>query len=160
MGKTNGANLGLNYIYNNKLSINLGYSATNKTDSHLPDEYLKSAENYQLVNSTEPFENFESLHLMFGRIFTLTKSNSIRFLLQGGPGISTIREPEYNFSGNQYSYDTKASKKISLVLNPKIEVPVCCSIGVSVGPMIVLNDSQKYIGAGIGIMYGIVGRDR
>lgn len=158
MGESNGGDLGLNYVYNNKLTISFGYSATGKSNSTLPDEYLKSGTDYIPTNSVEPFQNFEDFHLMIGRAFRLNKKSSIRLLLQGGPGITTSREPEFTINGNQYDYQMQSSKKISLVLNPKIELPLCCTVGCSVGPMIIVNGTQQYIGAGIGIMYGVVSR--
>lgn len=156
MGACNGGNLGLNYIYANKISVNLGYTATNKASCSLPDQYLKSGATYTSTNPVEPFENFENLHLMFGGLINLSKKNSIRILLQGGPGLSTQREPDFIVSGNTYNYNMKTTKKVCLVVNPKIEMPLCCTIGFSFGPMVVVNDSQTYIGAGIGLMYGII----
>ena len=158
VGESNGGNLGLNYIYNKKLSISIGYAATSKTTIGLPDEYLKSGVEYTSANEVDPFQNLENFHLMLGRAFSLNKKSSIRLLLQGGPGLTTAREPEFVISGTQYDYQMKSSKKVSLVLNPKIELPLCCTVGCSVGPMIVVNGSQQYFGAGIGIMYGIVSR--
>ncbi len=160
VGKCNGGSLGLNYVYNNKLTVSLGYSASNKETCSMPDEYLKSGIEYMPTSGVEPFQNNENIHIMLGRVFSLNKKSSIRFLLQGGPALSTVRAPEYEISGMQYDYQMKSSQKVSLVFNPKIELPLCCMIGFSVGPMIVINDTQQYIGAGIGLMYGIVGRGK
>lgn len=160
MGKCNGGNVGLNYVYNSKYTVRVGYSATNKSACSLPANYLKSATELIPLNNAEPFQNLENLHLLFGRAFNLNKSNSIRFVFQGGPGLSTFREPDFTISGREYDYDMKSTQKICLVLNPKIELPLCCTIGCSVGPMLVMNNSQTYIGAGIGIMYGIIGKGK
>ncbi|HYQ58106.1 MAG TPA: hypothetical protein VEP89_12255 [Draconibacterium sp.] len=96
--------------------------------------------------------------MMVGRILELNRKRSISITLQGGPGISTSREPEFSLekSGNQYNFKTSASKNFSLVLNPKLEMPICYSIGCSVGPVIIVNGKSTFVGAGIGLMYGII----
>ena len=156
VGKCNGGNLGLNYVYNDKLTMSLGYTASDKTTCSLPEDFLKSGVEYTSVNSAQAFENQENLHFMVGTMFNITRNNAVRVLLQGGPGLSTFREPEFKVEGNQYSHKIQTTKKVSLVLNPKIEMPLFCTIGFSVGPMVVINKDQQYIGAGIGLMYGIV----
>ncbi len=158
VGEKQAGNIGLSYNYNNKYTLSLGYSATFKSFVSPPDAFLKSGTNLTLANPDKPFENTESLHLMVGRIFDLNEKGNLRVVLQGGPGIATSREPEFNLtpSGDQYYFETKASKKMSLVLNPKIEMPLFYSVGCSVGPMIVLDSNQTYIGAGIGIIYGLI----
>lgn len=158
MGESNGGNLGLSYIHNGKYTISIGYAATSKTTAQLPTDFLKSGVEYTLANPVEPFQNLENFHLMVGRSWDLSQKKTIRVLLQGGPGLTTFREPEFMVSGNQYNYQMKSSTKVSLVLNPKIELPLCCTVGCSIGPMIMVNGSQQYYGAGIGIMYGIVGK--
>ncbi|QIA07395.1 hypothetical protein [Draconibacterium halophilum] len=158
VGKQQAGNIGLNYTYNNKYTISVGYTASFKSTVTPSAEFLKSGINLTPINSSEPFENTENLHMMVGRIFDLNQKRSIRIIVQGGPGISTFREPEFNLirSGNQYNFETKTAKKLSLVLNPKIEIPLYSSVGCSVGPMLVVNSNQTYIGAGIGIMYGLI----
>lgn len=159
VGNQNSGNLSINYVYNKKYIVNVGYSATTKDEAQLPTEILKSATELTPVNATAAFTNSENIHLMVGRVFNLNENGSFRFILQGGPGITTSRDPVYTVKSNTYEYDMEASKKLCLVLNPKIEVPVCCAIGISAGPMMVLNNNTRYIGAGIGIMYGILGKD-
>jgi hypothetical protein len=155
VGETSGGNLGINYIYDNKYTLNIGYSASSKGETTLPDEILKSANEMTSINNDQPFENFENLYVMVGRSFSITK-NGMRILLQGGPGIANYREPVYNISGSAYSHQTQTTKKLSFTLNPKIEVPIGCNLGVSAGPMLVVNNAQKYFGIGIGVMYGVV----
>lgn len=158
VGEEQAGNIGLSYSYNNKYTISVGYSATFKSPVSAPDAFLKSGTELTLANPDEPFENTENLHLMVGRIFDLNKKGNLRVVLQGGPGIATSREPEFNLttSGDQYYFKTIASKKISLILNPKVEMPLLYSVGCSVGPMVVINNNRTYIGAGIGIMYGLI----
>ncbi|WP_321376259.1 hypothetical protein [uncultured Draconibacterium sp.] len=161
VGQQQAGNIGLNYTLNNKYTLNIGYSATFKTPVSPSPEFLKSVTNLTPASSYEPFENAENLYMMVGRILDINRSRSIRIIFQGGPGIASFRQPEFNLtkSGDQYNFETIVSKKLSLVLNPKIEMPLCCNFGCSVGPMVVINSKQTYIGAGIGLMYGLIKHD-
>lgn len=160
VGNKQAGKLNLNYTYNNKYIVSLGYSATFKTSISPNDNFLKSGSNLAPNYKTEPFENNENLHLMVGRVFQLSEKSGIRLIIQGGPGISTFRTPEFSLlkSGNLFDYKIDTDKKLSLVLNPKIEIPIGSTVGFSFGPMAIINNNQKYIGAGLGLMYGIVKR--
>ncbi len=158
MGKNNSGRISVNYVYDNKYTINIGYSATSKHDAALSADILKSTTALSAENSGTPFSNSENIHLMLGRVFKLNSDGSIRFLIQGGPGIFTSRNPEYEISSSTYNFNTKASKSLGLVLNPKFEMPVFYAIGFSAGPMVLVNNNETYIGAGIGLMYGITGK--
>ena len=159
VGNQNSGKLSLNYVYDTKYIVNVGYSATMKTDATLPNEILKSATELSPANLTPAFTNSENLHIMIGRVFSLNREGTFRLLLQGGPGLYTKRSPEYTIKSNVYDYEIGSTKNLCLVLNPKIEIPLCCAIGISAGPMAVISQNEQYIGAGIGIMYGIVGKN-
>ncbi|WP_297093798.1 hypothetical protein [uncultured Draconibacterium sp.] len=158
VGNQQAGNIGLSYTYNNKYIVSVGYTATFKSAVSPSDNFLKSGSNITSATSAEPFENAENLHMMVGRILSLNHKKSMRVVLQAGPGIATFREPEFALvnSNSQYNFETKTSKKLSLVLNPKLEMPLHSTVGCSVGPMVVVNSNQTYIGAGIGIMYGLI----
>ena len=159
VGNQSSGKLSLNYVYNNKYTVNVGFTATTKDEATLPSEILKSATELTSVNATPAFTNAESLHIMAGRVYKLNHDGTFRLLVQGGPGIYTRRAPLYTITSNSYKYDMQATKALCLVLNPKVEIPLWRTIGVSAGPMAVLNKDEQYIGAGIGIMYGIIGKD-
>ena len=158
VGDQQAGKIGMSYTYNNKYILSVGYSATFKSTVTPSDNFLKSATTITPATSAEPFENSENLHMMVGRIFNLNNKKNLRVVLQAGPGIATFREPEFALvnSNSQYNFETKTTKKLSLVLNPKLEIPLHSTVGCSVGPMVVVNSNQTYIGAGIGIMYGII----
>ncbi len=156
VGKDNGGGLGLSFVHRNKYIIKIGYAATNKSTPGLPDEILKSSQELTLTNKIEPFENMENLYVMAGRVVRFKPNSRFRLILQGGPGISTFRSPKYSINGSSYNYKINTEKELALVLNPKMEMPLGSTLGVSAGPMIVVNKSQTYVGAGIGIMYGIL----
>ena len=161
VGECNGGKLELNYIHNNSITFNIGYFATQKVSCEFPDSYTKSTESSTLINQEYPFRNMENFHIQIGKAINLNTNNTIRIILQGGPGLTTSRSPEFfnNFSsaaGSNYNYQIQASKKLSLVLNPKLEVPLYKMVGFSFGPMLIWNNESNYFGAGIGLIYGIV----
>ena len=163
IGNYKGGDLGINYIYNNKYSIKFGFSATNKEAASQPSDYLKSSENLVSSDYNLPNENLENFHLMVGRVFSLDSKERVRIIIQGGPGLSTIREPIFwkrsdsNLYETNYGYDFQKKKKLSLIVNPKIEFPIAYIVGFSIGPMFILNDEKTFFGIGIGFMYGIIG---
>lgn len=159
VGKNNSGKVSVNYVLNNKYILNVGYSATSKQNVQLPSEILKSTQNLTPENSGLPFSNSENIHLMLGRVIELNREGTMRFLIQGGPGLSTARDPVFEIKTNTYNFDIEAKKSFSLVLNPKLEMPLFYTLGVSAGPMIIMNNKETYIGAGIGLMYGIIGKD-
>lgn len=158
VGKNNSGKISVNYVYNNKYTVNIGYSATSKHDAALSQDILKSTTELSSENSATPFANTENIHLMFGRVFKLNRDGTIRFLLQGGPGIFTSRNPEYEINSTTYNFSTETQKSLGLIFQPKFEMPVLYSIGFSAGPMLMVSNNETYVGAGIGLMYGITGR--
>ena len=159
VGNQNSGQVSLNYVYDTKYIIKIGYSATMKTEAGLPNEILKSATDLVPAFTSPAFSNSENLHVMVGRVLKLNREGTFRLLLQGGPGIYSKRAPTFTVKSNVYDYQIETTKSLCLVLNPKVELPIFGTIGVSAGPMAVLNQNEKYIGAGIGIMYGIIGKD-
>ena len=158
VGDQQAGSIGMSYTYNNKYIVSVGYIATFKSAVSPSDNFLKSGTNITPATSAEPFENAENLHMMVGRILNLNEKKNVRVVLKAGPGIATFREPEFTLvnSNSQYNFETKTSKKLSLVVNPKLEMPLHSTFGCSVGPMLVVNSNQTYFGAGIGIMYGLI----
>ena len=98
-----------------------------------------------------PDENLENFHLMIGRVFKLSPKNNIRVVIQGGPGVSAIREPVFTTINNNetvfsdYHIGFRKRQQVSLILNPKIEFPVTCVLGFSVGPMLIVNDERTFL---------------
>lgn len=162
-GNYQGGDIGINFIYNNKYSVKLGFSISEKSSTHLSQDFLKSGQTLSTTELSPPNEHFESIHLLFGRVFNLDARNRFRITLQGGPGISAVQEPVFqstleNHSSVLTDYELKYHKKscASFVLNPKIEFPVVSVVGLSIGPMTIINQERTFWGASIGLMYGIV----
>lgn len=163
VGNYKGGDLGINYIFDNKYSIKFGFSASDKQTTFLPSNYLKSSGYETPPNSTLPKENLENFHLMVGRVITLNSKKDFRIIIQGGPGLSISRVPinwhwrENKLFRTNYDYDIQQKKKLNLIINPKIEFPFASIIGLSFGPMFMIDKEKSFFGAGIGIMYGIIG---
>jgi len=159
VGNKTSGKLGLNYVYNNKYIVNVGFSATAKTEAAIPNEILKSAIALIPANSTPAFVNSQNIHVMIGRVVKLNEEGTFRLLLQGGPGLYAKRSPSFTIDSNEYNYKMEVVSSLCLVVNPKVEIPLFSTLGVSAGPMAVINQNEKYFGAGIGIMYGIIGKN-
>jgi hypothetical protein len=163
-GNYNGGDVGINYIYKNKYSVKLGFFLSEKLVTSIPNNFLKSGETLSSVGLTAPTENLENFHFLVGRVFSFGAKDRLRLTIQGGPGISTVREPVFQENGNksnlssaEYAIDYQKVSHASFTINPKVEFPLACVFGISVGPMLILNQERTFLGASIGFMYGITG---
>ena len=75
-------------------------------------EILKSTQELLPANSATPFSNSENLHLMVGRVIKINREGSMRFLIQGGPGLYTSRNPVYEINSNSYDFDVEPAKSL------------------------------------------------
>lgn len=161
VGNYKGGDLGLNFMIDKKYSIKVGFSATDKSPIAPPSDFLKSAQT-DVKSSDAAFQNFENFYLTFGRVLFLNSKQKARIVLQGGPGISNMRTPDnWRWSVNDgsqavYVNDISVSKKICLIVNPKLELPIAPVMGISVGPMYMYSKENSFFGAGIGIIYGLI----
>lgn len=154
-GNSNGGDIGLNFVYNSKISMSVGYSNTSKQFAAALPETLKSAEEAgSITQPTTSVDNMDNFYCILGRSFNLNTKKPIRFLIQGGPGLSYIMNiPDKD----NFSFKTANRRsEISLVVNSKIEFPVSDVLCLSFGPSCIINKAQSFYGAGIGISYGIV----
>ena len=164
LGNYNGGDVGINYIYNSKYSVNFGFSVSSKSASNQLTESLKSAKTNS-IDLKVPDEHLENFHLMIGRVFDLSPKNNIRVVIQGGPGVSAIREPVFTTINNNetvfsnYQIGFRKRQQVSLILNPKIEFPITSVLGFSIGPMLIVNDERTFFGVSIGVLYGIISRE-
>jgi hypothetical protein len=99
---------------------------------------------------------------MLGRHINLNATGSIRFVLQGGPGMAMAMEwadmkPEGNAPGFVKSRLVK-SNDFSIMVNSKFEFPITDLLGFSAGPTLVMSEGNQYITFNIGIMYGVISK--
>lgn len=157
VGNKSGGKLGMSFVYNSKYSVELGYSALSNQISYIP--ILKSANNSENSETLVPDEMMDNFNIMVGRHFNLNQKKTIRFVLQGGPGISVIREAFNHKSSDFNTYEpviTNKTNDFSIILNSKFEFPIVNLLGFSAGPSLVMNQEKSYLTFCVGIMYGIL----
>jgi len=163
MGNNSGGNLGMTFVYDTRYSIEFGYSATSN-QFNTPTSALKSGSNSNVDNAIIPTLMMENFNFMVGRHFNLNPKKSIRFVLQGGPGISVMMEwidqpPVNNSNGYLPSGMTKTSD-ITFMVNSKFEFPITDLFGFSAGPSLIMNHDKQFLTIGVGFMYGIITKNQ
>jgi len=160
LGNSSGGNLGMSFVYNCKYSVELGYSAISNQFNSIP--LLKSGNKSEDTDNSISSELMDNFNLMVGRHFNLNKKKSIRFVVQGGPGISVLRET-YNQQSSNFKNTEPAvvgkTNDFSLILNTKFEFPIIDILGFSAGPTLVMNHEKSYLTLSVGIMYGIISKE-
>ncbi len=158
VGTSNGGNLGMSFVYNSKFSVQVGYSATSK-QLNGNGSGLKSASSAIDGKFFTPEKSMENFNVMLGRHFNLNSKETVRLVLQGGPGMSVMMEwltPEQNNQSGFVKNSLTRSKDLSVMLNSKIEFPVTSLIGISAGPTMIVNQDNSYFAFTLGFMYGII----
>lgn len=161
LGNYIGIDENLNYTYKEKYSLKVGFSGHLRKPKSQPEDYsggLLSVLSFGMIN---PFDQLLTYHIAFGRIFMLNESETIRLNAAIGIGYTTIVEPRdwhrgTSFIAPNYGWEYKEYKRVSLIINPKIEFPVTRIVGLSVSPMIQVNTKRTYFGIGIGSMLGLL----
>lgn len=161
VGNHNGGDLGLSFVFDKKYCVKIGFSATEKSPVSAPNDFLKSAST-DVQKKGVAFENSENFYLTFGRVLFFNSKEKVRIILQGGPGITNARTPENwrwevnNLSESVYVNDITVQKKLSLIVNPKLEFPISSVMGLSFGPMYIYSQENSFFGAGVGLIYGLL----
>ena len=142
----------MNFVYNCKYSVQIGYSSvSNNLTSIVPG--LKSQKKPGNSKAeTVPRQIMENYNIMFGRHFNLNHKGSLRFILQGGPGMSVILD---SFGpDNNVSFANKM-QEFSIMINTKVEIPIIDMLGFSAGPTLVMNQERQNLTFCVGFIYGI-----
>ncbi len=159
VGNNSGGNLGLSFVYKSKFSVEVGYSAgSNQINSQIP--VLKSAIKSNAESLLNPNEMMENFNIMFGRHFNLNSRETIRFILQGGPGMSMMmnwlnEQPDAKL-GSFPKNELIRTKDFSFALSSKFEFPITELFGFSAGPTLILNHEKRYMSFSVGFIYGII----
>ena len=91
IGNSSGGNLGMTFVYNAKYSMEVGYSAV-ADQFKTPLSGLKSASKSNTNEFIRPVQMMENFNFMIGRHFNINSKERIRFVIQGGPGMSVMME--------------------------------------------------------------------
>lgn len=160
VGTNSGGNLGLNFVYNSKYTVQVGFSATSNQYGSSVTGALKSANMANPADLDPSMNMTENYHLMVGRLINLNQKGTIRFVLQGGPGMSvSMVADEIKNAGNQnqdFSNNAEKSKEFSVIVNSKFELPITKTFGFSAGPTLIANHERSFVSFGVGFMYGIL----
>ena len=162
VGAHSGGNLGMSFVYNTKYSIEVGYSATsNQFNSR---SGLKSAGKSNSDDISTPTLMMENFNVMAGRHFKINPEGTIRFVLQGGPGMSVMMETkdlaEGNNSNNFVRSEMVKTKDFSVMLNSKFEFTITDLFGFSAGPTLIANQDKRFLTFSVGFMYGIISKNQ
>jgi hypothetical protein len=145
IGTNAGGNVGMNFVYNSKYSVQVGYSS----DSNTPVPFVqgfKSGTKSQNSTTEIPVEMMENFNIMFGRHFDLSSKGTIRFIVQGGPGLSILHD----------SFVSDKNQEFSMMINTKIEFPIIDMLGFTAGPTLVMNQKRQNLTFCVGFIYGII----
>jgi len=162
LGNYIGLDINLNYIYKEKYSFKVGYTGNLRKPKTQPDNYVSGLTGIASFGLANPYDQFESYQVGFGKIYNLNKSNTIRLNLSLGLGYTIIREPENwqiinnAFLTENYTWNYDKNKTVSLIVNPKIEFPFTRYFGLTISPMLQINRDRAYVGIGIGQMLGLL----
>lgn len=158
-----GVDLNLNYLYQEKYAFKIGLTGNVRKPKSKPEDFTTGIiREVFLLRLSDPVDLFESYQISIGRIYQLSQDKNIRLNLSVGAGYTIIREPgnwEKRDAGiipiiENYTYDYTKSKKVSLIINPKIEFPISKFFGLTISPMAQINKGNSYFGIGIGTMIG------
>ena len=150
-GNNVGTSIDLNYIYKNKISLSFGCVEGFYTPENPPTDY----------NTQEAYlYGDHSTHVYFavGKIIKIKRFKKTRLNLSTGLAYTKhyvndnfVKSNQYS---NEYSFDVKTQNDLSLVLNPKLEIPLLSWVGFQLSPKVVLNKKKSFYGLGFGLMLG------
>jgi len=125
---------------------------------------LKSAIKSNTTNKITPGQMMENFNFMAGRHFNMNNNETIRFVLQGGPGMSVMMEwsdmPPGNNSNGFMKTELIRNKDFTLMANSKFEFLITDLIGFSAGPTLIMNHDKRYLTFSAVFMYGIISKNQ
>jgi len=163
VGNSSGGNMGMSFVYDGKYSVEVGYTATSN-QFNMPIPGLKSAKKSNTTEKLTPGQMMENFNFMAGRHFNMNNNETIRFVLQGGPGMSVMMEwsdmPPGNNSNGFMKTELIRNKDFTLMANSKFEFLITDLIGFSAGPTLIMNHDKRYLTFSAGFMYGIISKNQ
>ena len=159
IGNYYGGNTGLNYIYNEKYSLELGFSYHVRKAKLQPDDYIPGFEALFFI-LTAPRDDIISYKLLVGKIKSLNKSGTLRLNLKGGFAYSNVMKTiNWTPKGTvgRYTYDYDRNDVISVIISPEINFIPLIFFGFSLSPFVLVNSKTIAFGIKFNTMFGIVG---
>ncbi len=161
-----GTDISFNYIYKTKYAFKFGYTGNIRKSKSLPEDYHTGLFNGLSFGISNPYDQFENYHISFGKVYKLNTRETLRVHISIGLGYSIIKEPENwvkfdsSFLVQNYVWTYNDYKTLSLVLNPKIELPFSKVYGFILSPMLQINKDRIYLGISVGHMFGLLRGDK
>jgi hypothetical protein len=161
-----GFDINMNYAYQEKYSLKIGVTGNFRKPKSQPEDYTSGVSGLFLVGLFNPYDQFVNYQLSFGRMYVLDRSGTVRANISIGIGYTTIIEPENweKFEGallsDNYTWNYSKYNTISLIINPKLELPLLYLYGLTVSPMLQISKNRTYVGIGLGQMLGLLREKR
>ncbi|MCU0460380.1 MAG: hypothetical protein MUE37_14995, partial [Bacteroidales bacterium] len=148
-----GVDISLNYLYQEKYSVRLGYTTNTRIAKSIPSDYSPGIVGILTLGMNTPSDNFRSIHLDFGFIKKLNDAGTARMNLSVGLGFVSTKEPVNwqktdGFMTENYTWDYETDHSVSLVVNPKFEFPFSRYWGLSISPMLQVYDGGTFFVVG------------
>ena len=162
LGNYLGVDINLNYVYKEEYSFKIGYSGNIRKPKSQPEDYTTGLTGILLLGLANPYDQLENYQIGIGKIYKINQSGTIRLNASIGLGNTIVREPENwerinnGFFAENYTWDYNKYNTVSLIINPKIELPFSRFYGLTVSPMLQINKDRTYFGIGIGQMIGLL----
>ena len=150
----------INYIYEEKYTAKFGFTANIRDARNQPADYTPGLAGLVTYGVASARESMVGVHLMVGRLYNLNSQKSLRLNAAVGIGYTRVETLENwqksnsnIFIGN-YNYDIINKSTASLLINPKLEIPLGRVFGFTVSPTAIINSESNYYGIGLGYMIG------
>lgn len=162
VGNYFGADLNLNIVFKQNISLSTGYSSYVRSAKTKPDDYyVGDLAVLMFYTIPGPKDKITSYQIFVGKVLNFKTKKKIRLNPSVGIGYSEISYPtqwEYkptsSLSSN-YTYKQKSTRDFSLIIKPKFEILLTRLFGFSVSPTFILgNKDNVYLGINAGIIFG------
>ena len=154
-GNYHGVDFNINYIYQNKYSFKIGYSGFFGEAKAAPKDI-----DYNVFG---PNDAINSVHLVLGRVLRFKELKNTQLNIGVGIAYIGVDKPKNFVLKNPYNkgiyyWDNDFHNEIGVVFNPKIELFLNGSFGVTVSPLAQYSKHSTYVGIGVGILFRLVPR--
>lgn len=161
LGNYFGIDAGLNYVYKEKYSFQIGASGHLRVPKSQPEDYSRGMVTVFTFGLHGPFDQMETYKVAFGRVYTLNEKRTIRVNALIGLGYTKLkRAHNWQWTGGfitgNYNWEYQDYHVVSIIINPKIEFPLTRIYGLNVSPIVQINKRTTYFGVGIGHMLGLL----
>jgi hypothetical protein len=152
-----GVHLGLNYVYQEKLSFQLSVSQLLAAPHEMPADAVYSGPTL--------WDRATMTALEAGRILRLSRNGTVRVNLKGGIALMNMEiptdwTPVQCTNCNNYTYTMKRSTTAAVVLRPTLEWPALSFVGISAGPMVIVMNDRAIFGASVGLRWRLFSSTR